>query len=107
MPRGVLEIPTVTSAALVQVDAAGLCTQARVAVGAVGPAPIVREPAQLAGTALTHERAREAVRDVAAAAQPLADVRGSIVYKRAMAVELAARALLRAWERAREGHRES
>jgi CO/xanthine dehydrogenase FAD-binding subunit len=106
MPRGVLEIPTVTSAALVQVDAAGRCTQARVAVGAVAPAPIVREPAQLAGALLTIERAREAVRDVAAAAQPLTDVRGSVAYKRAMAVEFAARALMRAWERARERRRE-
>jgi CO/xanthine dehydrogenase FAD-binding subunit len=39
---------------------------------------------------------------VGEAAQPFVDVRGSVAYKRAMAVELAARALLRAWERARE-----
>jgi carbon-monoxide dehydrogenase medium subunit len=102
MPRGVLEIPTVTSAAQVAVDAGGRCTQARVAVGAVAPAPIVREPSALIGSALTLASARDAVRDVGEAAQPFVDVRGSVAYKRAMAVEFAARALLRAWERARE-----
>jgi CO/xanthine dehydrogenase FAD-binding subunit len=33
-------------------------------------------------------------------AQPMPDVRGSIPYKREMAVEFAARALITAWERA-------
>ena len=99
LPRGVLEIPTVTSAALVHVDDTGRCTQARVAVGAVGRGPIVREPSQLVGSPITIETAREALHDVADAANPFADVRGSVAYKRAMAVEFAARALLRAWER--------
>jgi CO/xanthine dehydrogenase FAD-binding subunit len=101
MPRGVLEIPTVTSAARVAVDASGRCTEVRVCIGAVAPAPIVREPARLIGSTLTLATVREAVRDVAEAARPLADVRGSVAYKRAMAVEFAARATLRAWERAR------
>ncbi len=105
MPRGVLEIPTVTSAALVHADDSGRCTQARVAVGAVAPGPIVREPARLVGSILTITLARVAVRDVAEAAKPIADVRGSVAYKRAMAVELAARALMRAWERARKSER--
>jgi CO/xanthine dehydrogenase Mo-binding subunit/CO/xanthine dehydrogenase FAD-binding subunit len=105
MPRGVLEIPTVTSAASVAIDAAGRCGAARVCIGAVAPAPIVREPSQLVGTTLTLAAAREAVRDAAEAAQPIADVRGSVAYKRAMAVEFAARALMRAWERAQEAKR--
>jgi CO/xanthine dehydrogenase FAD-binding subunit len=33
-------------------------------------------------------------------AQPMADVRGSVAYKRAMAVEFAARAIVTAWQRA-------
>ena len=34
------------------------------------------------------------------AAQPMPDVRGSAAYKREMAVEFAARALISAWQRA-------
>jgi len=101
MPRGVLEIPTVNTAASVTVDAAGACAQARVAVGAVSFQPIVLEPAALHGQPIDMKRARDAVCEVAAAAQPLADVRGSIAYKRAMAVEFAARALVAAALRAR------
>ncbi len=59
----------------------------------------MREPSQLVGSPITIETAREALHDVADAANPFADVRGSVAYKRAMAVEFAARALLRAWER--------
>ena len=100
MPRGVLEIPTVNTAASVAVDAAGACTQARVVVGAVSFQPIILEPATLVGQSIDLERARAAVREAGAAAQPLADVRGSIGYKRAMAVEFAARALMAAAQRA-------
>jgi CO/xanthine dehydrogenase FAD-binding subunit len=39
---------------------------------------------------------------VRALAQPVADVRGSVAYKREMAVEFAARALSAAWQRAIE-----
>ena len=42
---------------------------------------------------------REAVQGVRSAAQPLPDVRGSAAYKREMAVEFAARALITAWQR--------
>ena len=100
MPRGVLEIPTVNTAASVTVDSWGACTHARVAVGAVSFQPIVIEPTALLGQSIDTARAREAVREVGAAAQPMADVRGSVAYKRAMAVEFAARALVLAAQRA-------
>jgi CO/xanthine dehydrogenase Mo-binding subunit/CO/xanthine dehydrogenase FAD-binding subunit len=99
MPRGVLEIPTVNTAASVAIDASGACMQARVAVGAVSFQPIVVEPAALRGRPIDIAAARAAVLEVGSAAQPMADVRGSVAYKRAMAVEFAARALLRAWQR--------
>ena len=101
MPRGVLEIPTVNTAASVTVDGSGVCNQARVAVGAVSFQPIVLEPAALRGHRIDIAAARDAVREIGAAAQPMADVRGSIAYKRAMAVEFAARALVTAADRAR------
>jgi CO/xanthine dehydrogenase Mo-binding subunit/CO/xanthine dehydrogenase FAD-binding subunit len=82
MPRGVLEIPTVNTAASVTVDGSGACTQARVAVGAVSFQPIVLEPAALRGERIDIAQARDAVRAVGAAAQPIADVRGSVAYKR-------------------------
>jgi carbon-monoxide dehydrogenase medium subunit len=98
-----LEIPTVNTAAAVRVDASGACAQARVVVGAVSMQPIVLEPAALHGKTIDISAAREAVRDVAASVQTIADVRGSVAYKKAMAVEFAARALVLASQRAREG----
>jgi CO/xanthine dehydrogenase Mo-binding subunit/CO/xanthine dehydrogenase FAD-binding subunit len=100
MPRGVLEIPTVNTAASVTVDGEGRCRQALVVVGAVSVQPIVFEPKALVGQAIDIAAARLAVREVAGMAQPLADVRGSVAYKRAMAVEFAARVLLLASKRA-------
>jgi carbon-monoxide dehydrogenase medium subunit len=100
MARNVLEIPTVNTAAKVTVDAAGRCTHARVVVGSVSWKPIILEPADLIGQTLDEARVRRSVQNVRALAQPMADVRGSIAYKREMAVEFAARALVSAWQRA-------
>jgi CO/xanthine dehydrogenase Mo-binding subunit len=99
MPRTVLEIPTVNVAAAVGVKD-GRCTRARVVAGAVSWKPIVLDLPQLAGKRPDIALAREAVEPVRAAAQPMPDVRGSAAYKRAMAVEHAARVLLTAWKRA-------
>jgi carbon-monoxide dehydrogenase medium subunit len=100
MARNVLEIPTVNTAAAVTVDATGKCTHARVVVGSVSWKPIVLEPRELFGQPLDEELVRRSVQGVRALAQPMADVRGSVAYKREMAVEFAARALLTAWRRA-------
>lgn len=100
MPRGVLEIPTVNVAAAVGVDDAGRCARARVVVGAVSWKPIVLELPQLVGKRIDIEVAREAVQPVREMAEPMSDVRGSAAYKRAMAVEQAARVLMTAWRRA-------
>jgi CO/xanthine dehydrogenase FAD-binding subunit len=100
MPRGVLEIPTVNTAARVGMDAEGRCTEARVVVGAVSWKPIVVDVASLKGKRLDMELAREACRPIHGLAQPMSDVRGSAAYKREMAVEFAARALMTAWRRA-------
>ena len=100
MARNVLEIPTVNTAAAVTVDAAGLCTQARVAVGSVSWKPIVLELRELVGQRFDESLVRGSVQKVRTLAQPMADVRGSVAYKREMAVEFAARALITAWQRA-------
>ncbi len=101
MARGVLEIPTVNTAAMVTLDANGKCRRARVAVGSVSWKPIVLELEELAGQVPTENVVRAAVQPVRAAAQPMSDVRGSAAYKRNMAVEFAARAVLAAANRAR------
>ena len=100
MPRNVLEIPTVNTAAMVGVDGNGKCQRARVVVGSVSWKPIILDLPQLVGQRLSVEMLREAVQGVRSAAQPMPDVRGSAAYKCEMAVEFAARALITAWQRA-------
>jgi CO/xanthine dehydrogenase Mo-binding subunit/CO/xanthine dehydrogenase FAD-binding subunit len=100
MARAVLEIPTVNTAAAVSLDEKGACVRARAVVGAVSWKPIVLDLPQLAGKRPTETLLRAAVQPVRELAQPLAAVRGSVAYKREMAVEFAARALMTAWHRA-------
>ncbi|MGH8623701.1 MAG: hypothetical protein ACRET3_16360, partial [Burkholderiales bacterium] len=102
MARGVLEIPTVNTAAAITLDADGTCRHARAAIGAVSWKPIVLDLKALAGKRLNEDLLRESVQGVRAAAEPVSDVRGSATYKREMAVEFAARALITAWQRARQ-----
>jgi CO/xanthine dehydrogenase Mo-binding subunit/CO/xanthine dehydrogenase FAD-binding subunit len=100
LPRRVLEIPTVNTAAAVVLQPDGSCAQARVAVGSVSVKPIVLDLVGLAGRGLDEEALRESVACLRALAQPVSDVRGSAAYKREMAVEFAYRALHTAWRRA-------
>ncbi len=103
MLRGELEIPSVNVAAKVTLDAAGNCAVARVVVGCMGWKPIVLDLAQLAGKTLSEQAIRDAVQCVRILAQPMSDVRGSAAYKREMAVEWAARILIEALKRAKQG----
>jgi CO/xanthine dehydrogenase Mo-binding subunit/CO/xanthine dehydrogenase FAD-binding subunit len=100
MARGVLEIPTVNTAATVSLDADGTCNHARAAIGAVSWKPIVLDLKELVGQRLDDDRLRRSVQGVRAAAEPVSDVRGSATYKREMAVEFGYRALAKAWQRA-------
>ena len=100
MARGVLEIPTVNTAAVVSLNADGTCSRARAVVGAVSWKPIVLDLQPLAGKQLSEKMLREAAQGVRSLAEPNPDVRGSVAYKREMAVEFTARALTKAWQRA-------
>jgi carbon-monoxide dehydrogenase medium subunit len=102
MARGVLEIPTVNTAALVTLNADGTCGSARAAVGAVSWKPIVLELKELTGQRLSEDAVRKSVQNVRTLAEPMSDVRGSAAYKREMAVEFTARALITAWKRAQQ-----
>ena len=64
--------------------------------------PIVLELKELAGQRLSDDVLRKAVQNVRTLAEPMPDVRGSAAYKREMAVEFSARALLTAWKRAQK-----
>ncbi|HET9403252.1 MAG TPA: molybdopterin cofactor-binding domain-containing protein, partial [Burkholderiales bacterium] len=102
MARGALEIPTVNTAALVSLNADGTCAAARAAVGAVSWKPVVLELKALAGRPVSEKTLRAAVQNVRSLVEPASDVRGSAAYKREMAVEFTARALLTAWKRAQK-----
>jgi CO/xanthine dehydrogenase Mo-binding subunit/CO/xanthine dehydrogenase FAD-binding subunit len=100
MPRGVIETPTVNAAAAVTLDPQGRCASARVVIGSVSWKPIVLDLAQCTGEAPDEALFRKAVQPVRDLAQPMANVRGSAMYKRNMAVEFAFRALSEAARRA-------
>jgi carbon-monoxide dehydrogenase medium subunit len=102
MARGVLEIPTVNTAATLSLNADGTCASARAVVGAVSWKPVMLELTGLAGQRLSVDALRKSVQSVRAAVEPMSDVRGSAAYKREMAVEFAARALISAWKRAQK-----
>jgi carbon-monoxide dehydrogenase medium subunit len=100
MARQTLEIPTVNTAAAITLNADGTCAAARACIGAVSWKPVVLHLKELAGQRLSEELLRKSVQGVRSAVEPASDVRGSAAYKREMAVEFAARALMAAWTRA-------
>lgn len=86
-PRTPEDYPTVGVAASLELDPEGMCREARVAVGGVGPTALRVRPAEhvLVGGPLTPDRCREAARQVERSVDPWDDARGSRDYKRAMA----------------------
>jgi carbon-monoxide dehydrogenase medium subunit len=100
LPRGVVETPTVNAAAAVTIDGQGRCIAARVVVGSVSWKPIVLDLRECAGRKPDEALLRACVRPVRDLAEPMANVRGSVMYKRNMAVEFAYRALREAARRA-------
>jgi CO/xanthine dehydrogenase FAD-binding subunit len=100
MPRGVIETPTVNTAAAVTLDASGRIAKARVVVGSVSWKPIVLDFADAIGRAPDDALFRDLARPIRDLAEPMANVRGSAMYKRNMAVEFAYRALREAARRA-------
>jgi carbon-monoxide dehydrogenase medium subunit len=103
IPRSEMDIAIVGAGACVHIDAAGVCSHAQVAIGAVAPtARVVPDAgAALLGSSLDEpalERMQEAVR---AACDPIDDKRGTVAYRTKVAGVLARRATAIAAERAR------
>jgi len=96
----------VGAAAVVTLDEAGNCAEARLALFSVGPGPVMAEQAMAAlqGHALTAE-AIEAAAEIAATQDidPPGDIHASIKFRRHLAKVLARRVLAAASERAKNG----
>jgi CO/xanthine dehydrogenase FAD-binding subunit len=88
-------IAVVSVATWIQADAGGRVTEARIALGAVGPRPFRPREAEaaLVGAPLAPDRIARAADLAAAAARPISDVRGSSEYRTAMVRTLVAGAL--------------
>jgi aerobic carbon-monoxide dehydrogenase medium subunit len=99
----------VAACAVVDVDGAGRCLRASLALGGVGPYPLRarRAEALLVGAPLTDRRITEAAGAVPDEVSPESDVHASAAYRRAMARVMAHRALLMARTRAERGPRPS
>ena len=104
IPRTEMDIAVAGAAASVTLDAAGLCTTARVAIAAVAPTAL-RVPAAeqlLVGSRLDEASLKRAADAASAAARPIDDKRGTTAYRRTVAGVLTRRAAAIAAARARE-----
>lgn len=102
-PRTEMDIAVVGAAANVVLDGDGVCVDARIALGAVAPTPVLVEAA---AEALVGTRADEAALAAAAdacraACDPISDKRGTREYRIKTAGVMARRSVARALERAR------
>jgi len=84
--RSAEDRPLVGVAALVVLDGAGRCAEARIGLGAVAPTPIRAHRAETAlrGEALSDSAVRAAAEAAAGEAEPLSDLMGSADYRREM-----------------------
>jgi carbon-monoxide dehydrogenase medium subunit len=102
LERKVGDFATAAVAAQLTLDASGVCQQAGIGLTNVGPTPLKARTAEefLRGKKLDDANIRQAAQLTSEEAQPSADLRGPVEYKRGLVKELAVRALSRAVERA-------
>jgi len=102
LERKVGDFATVGVAAQVTLDEKGACQKAGIGLTNVGPTPIKATKAEafLRGQKPDGPGIQRAAELAAEDAQPSADLRGPVEYKKAMVRELTSRALTRAAERA-------
>jgi len=102
IPRTEMDIAVVGAGVALVIGADGICTSARIAVGAVAPTALLVEDAgaALVGTSLDDAALARMTDAVRAACRPIADKRGSVEYRTHMAGVLAVRAVAIARERA-------
>ena len=102
IPRTEMDIAVVGCAVNVTLDRDGLCTDARIVLGAVAPTQLVVEDAAAALSGHRLDEPTLAALDAAAqrACKPITDKRGTIEYRTKVAGVLARRAATIAFERA-------
>lgn len=99
--RWAMDLAGVGAAAMVRVEGDAIA-EARVALGAVAPVPLLVPEAATAvvGSPWSAERARRAGELASEVSRPISDARGPAEYRRAIVRVLVARALRFAWRRA-------
>ena len=102
IPRTEMDIAVVGVGICLSIDAGGTCTDAKVALGAVGPTQIVLAEAEdiLVGTKVGDDALASLAAAASAAATPIDDKRGTVSYRKKVTGVLAKRAALIALERA-------
>ena len=100
-PRNEMDIAVVGVAASITLDH-GQCIEARIALGAVGPTPLVAEEAaaELVGGPIDETRLEKAARAAREAARPISDKRGTATYRRQLVHTLSRRTITAAARRA-------
>jgi CO/xanthine dehydrogenase FAD-binding subunit len=104
IPRTEMDIAVVGAGVSVTLGANGVCTAARVAIGAVAPtARLVPDAARaLIGSTIGEEALRKAGEAASSAAEPINDKRGTVAYRQTVAGVLVRRAAAIAADRARK-----
>jgi len=102
IPRSEMDIAVVGAGVALTLDAAGICTACRVALGAVAPTPLLvaEASAALVGRSLDDAALADLAAAASAAARPIDDMRGTQVYRIRVAGVLTRRAALIAAGRA-------
>jgi carbon-monoxide dehydrogenase medium subunit len=102
IPRTEMDIAVVGAGVNLTLDATGTCTQARVAIGAVGPTVMLVEAAAKAivGTQLDASALNALAKACSAAARPISDKRGSAEFRQHTVAVIARRAATIALSRA-------
>jgi aerobic carbon-monoxide dehydrogenase medium subunit len=105
LERKVGDFATVGVAVAVELDSSGRIDNVGIGVTGVSPSPYAAEEAEdvLEGQVPAEDLFSRAAAAAAARAQPTADVRGPVDYKRAMVAEMTVRAIRTAVERAMSG----
>ncbi len=104
IPRSEMDIAVASAGVSVTLDANGLCTAARVAIGAVAPTALLLADAAeaLVGTTLSADAIAGAAAAASAAARPIDDKRGTVSYRRTVVGVLTKRVAAIAAARAKE-----
>ena len=106
IPRTEMDIAVVGCGVALSLDAAGVCTHARVGLGAVAPTPLLVADAAkaLIGSRVDDKALAALAAAASAACKPIDDKRGTIAYRIKVSGVLARRAANIALERARGRH---